>query len=424
MNPRKTFFTLTLTLFLLNLQAQEPPLYDFYREEYSTFINTDTVELVMPAGADFTLVKRFFQRFERMQRERNSQMSIMHIGGSHVQAGVFSDKVREELWQYGNFKTARGFVFPYRVGRTNNPTSYAVSYRGEWQHERCVGRKGEVELGVGGFALYTSDPSAEITLRVDDGSSFSRIKVFGYVPDGADWAVMPTVRLEDKRLVYPDYDYVGKECYTINLTESQSEFRILFHQSDSVMHRFVLTGFLLENDEPGVVYHAIGVNGAAVYSYLACERFEAELAELKPDMVVFGIGINDAVAKDFSVEAFKANYQALVDRIRRVSEDCVFVFITNNDSYRRVGRRRKFAVNHNGLLVQRAMYELARDNNGLVFDQFEIMGGLRSMSEWSAAGLGKRDRIHFTTSGYTLIGDMFFHAFLELKEEIVGGKAE
>ena len=384
--------------------------------EYNSFINADTIELVKPEGYSDFFTNRFLEKYDSILTNKNRQINIIHIGGSHIQAGVFSDRIREHLWQQGDFSTARGFVFPFKIGKTNNPRSYTVSHRGEWQWERCVGRKNEVQLGMGGFAVYTSDPEAEITIRVDDNNGFDRIKVLGYVDDGSDWAVLPTVKLHSKRVVYPEYDYVDKGVYTLNLREKHKEFKIYFQQSDSVVHRFVLTGFLLENDDAGVVYHAIGVNGAAVPSYLKCERFEAELSEICPDMVIFGIGINDAVVKDFSTDTFKQNYNTLIETIRRVSPECLFVFITNNDSYRKIGRKR-YAVNTNGLLVQEAMYQLAKENGGLVFDQFQIMGGLRSMREWSEAGLGKKDRIHFTEKGYNMLGDMFFKAFYDFYEK-------
>jgi len=41
------------------------------------------------------------------------------------------------------------------------------------------------------------------------------------------------------------------------------------------------------------------------------------------------------------------------------------------------------------------------------------MGGLHSMKEWESAGLGKKDKVHFTNQGYLLIGDLFFNALIK-----------
>jgi hypothetical protein len=57
--------------------------------------------------------------------------------------------------------------------------------------------------------------------------------------------------------------------------------------------------------------------------------------------------------------------------------------------------------------------ELAKEYNAAVWDQFDIMGGLRSMQNWQKEGLAQRDKIHFTANGYILIGDLLFNAFIE-----------
>ena len=57
-------------------------------------------------------------------------------------------------------------------------------------------------------------------------------------------------------------------------------------------------------------------------------------------------------------------------------------------------------------------YRLAKETDGAVWDLFDIMGGLGSMTKWRDAKLGQSDRIHFTPAGYILLGDLFFNAFL------------
>jgi hypothetical protein len=98
-------------------------------------------------------------------------------------------------------------------------------------------------------------------------------------------------------------------------------------------------------------------------------------------LVIFGIGINDAHEKSFDTVLFKNNYLALCDSIRKVNPKCAFIFVTNNDSYRKTGRKR-YAVNTNGPLARDVFYRLAALTDGAVWDQFEIMGGLKSMEKW------------------------------------------
>ena len=41
------------------------------------------------------------------------------------------------------------------------------------------------------------------------------------------------------------------------------------------------------------------------------------------------------------------------------------------------------------------------------------MGGLGSMAKWEKADLAKKDKVHFKTAGYQLLGDMFYKALMQ-----------
>ena len=70
------------------------------------------------------------------------------------------------------------------------------------------------------------------------------------------------------------------------------------------------------------------------------------------------------------------------------------------------------SANTNGPIVKRAFYELAQEYNGCVWDLFSIMGGMGSVNAWEEEQLVRHDRLHFTTLGYELLGDMLYNAIL------------
>ncbi|KAA6301689.1 MAG: hypothetical protein EZS26_002154 [Candidatus Ordinivivax streblomastigis] len=381
------------------------------------FIDANYANLYLP-GNDSTRLNRFFQKVDTFLQSGEGRINILHIGGSHVQADFISHEVRQRLDALnGNYQTPRGLIFPFSVAKTNNPQNYKVTYSGEWQTARNIQRNRIVPLGMSGIAVYTSDSTAQISLSLNrDGSSrwsFTRLRLLGAVADGSQ-GVAPV-------LFYPQDTIVGEwevesNSYLFHLSAPQDSFQINFIQQDTIPHTFIVNGFLPENDEAGIVYHAIGVNGASVSSYLGCENFEAELPLIYPDLVVFAIGINDASGKTFDPDFFHSQYNLLIEKIKRVNPDCAFIFITNNDSYRRIARK-KYAVNPNGKHARNVFYQLAEEHQGGVWDLFEWMGGLKSMQKWQNAGLASRDKIHFNKDGYLMIGSQFYNALINYFNE-------
>lgn len=182
--------------------------------------------------------------------------------------------------------------------------------------------------------------------------------------------------------------------------------------------RFTLTGILTETDNPGITYTNVGINGAKVHDYFeeVCPLFEKEMAYYKPDLVIFAIGINDANVKKFNDKRFREDYDKLIERIKKVSPNTAFIFETNNDSFRKV-KKKRFVQHPNGEVARKSFFMLAEKHGAGVWDKFSIMGGLGSMAKWEKADLAKSDKVHFKMAGYHLLGDMFYKALIQAYQE-------
>jgi lysophospholipase L1-like esterase len=215
------------------------------------------------------------------------------------------------------------------------------------------------------------------------------------------------------------YDF-AKGITDIYLKTYTADIQILFEKTNPSQWFYTLFGIQLENDDAGITYHSIGVNGAGTYSYLKCALFEQHMAEIKPDLVILGIGINDAAGSSFDAGTFELNYEKILEKIHRASPNAAVIFITNNDSYRKY--RRKYYVNYNATAVRERMFSLATKYNLAVWDFFSIMGGIGSMASWQKNSLSQSDRVHFTSAGYKLMGDLLFNAILRSYENHMNAK--
>lgn len=395
------FLLLPATLWGQSLRKAVPE-YDFARFE------KNKIEL----HGDSSAFERLFLKMDSVLFMGCGNLRIMHIGGSHVQAGTLTRRLRNDFLSLRPaLDGGRGLVFPFSAAHTNNPSSFTTSYEGSWKVTKNVQREPDHRLGLTGIALSASDDKASVMITTvardpepqDPTFRFNDVRVLGYSSAGER---VPVVVLAK-----------GDTLSGCNVEDSTWSFA-LPALTDSVRvatkgkGEFTLTGIFLDNPFPGFTVTGIGVNGASLGSYAKCPDLLNDLSLVNPDLVIFAVGINDATAANFSVDEFVGRYKELVSQVRSVNPDCALLFVSNNDSFRRI-RRKGYVVNANGQLAEQAFLRLGKECGAGVWNLFDIMGGLGSMRKWEEAGLAKRDKIHFTEAGYELVGDLLFNALMD-----------
>lgn len=388
-------------LFAVNAMMFSQPVSDF--KKYP-FLNLD--KNVLQFSGDSAAFMKFYQKLDTLIFAGEGQINIVHFGGSHVQAGVLSNQMRNDFLHLSpNLKNDRGFFFPYKLAGTNNPSNYSVTYDGFWEGCRCALPSADCSWGVSGINAYTIDTNAAFSITANDfensNYSFTKVRIF-YLMNDTSFAIKPT---EDFEIRSTRYDSIA-QYVEFTFAKPYQVLQCVLQQQDSLQTGFTLQGIQYVSSQPGLSYHSIGVNGAATYSYLRCVNFTNQLESLQPDLVIFGIGINDAhkPSYEFSKKTYETNYDSLVARIRKVNPDAVFIFMTNNDSYY------KNSANPNVYQVREAMQSLSKKYQSPMWDLFEVMGGLNSIRTWERNGLAKKDKIHLTNEGYILNADLLFEA--------------
>lgn len=407
-----------LIAFLLTLTNFEQKIIDWLKVPVSnnyTCVN-DSAEGYLKYPGSRIGMEHFYTQLDKMLAD-GGNVNILHIGGSHVQAGDLSGQMRSNFSRWGDATIGnRGLIFPFKVLKSNGPWNYYVTYSGDWGKSRCVSQQPDAELGLSGAAAIAKDNKDSISFdfRGDRRWVFSKIKIIG---ESSSASVFPFIISESDTIYYTEKEE-NPEAYIFNLGSEKTTFQIAF-KGVSETNTFTLRGILPLSERDGITYSESGVNGAAVPSWLRCTKFTQDLSLLPPDLVIFGIGINDAnvPVDEFDPEVFKSDYRTLIRRIQSVNPDCSFLFITNNDCYlnlpRKKRRGRKKTFNPNTAKVQQAFIDLAKEYNGCVFDVYAIMGGLGSSDKWLKENLMKKDHIHFTREGYQLVGDLMYNAIVD-----------
>lgn len=389
-----------------SLPAQQPGPYAV--EEFP-FVRYDLNQLQFPGvKTDF---EHLFGRMDELMFQGKGQINVVHIGGSHIQADMWSDRMRQRLQTFypGN-RGSRGILFPFRMAKTNNPYNYKAEWTGSWDGCRCTQWKRDCVLGMTGISVTTRDTASTMRMyfRGEDYPqyAFNRVRVLHDTGDSAFEVDLLSDAVTSK-ISFPEKGYTIFELGH-HLTEVTLEFKKRAPGQD----HFTLFGIGLESDDPGFVYHSVGVNGAATRSYLRCSRFAEDLESVRPDLVVFSIGINDANGPNFDPKRFVRNYDELVARVKSSNPDAAILFTTNNDSY----YKRRYP-NKNAEMVRDAMLELGQKHGAAVWDMYGVMGGLGSIQKWVKAGLANSDKIHLLKPGYIHVADLMFNALLGAYDE-------
>jgi lysophospholipase L1-like esterase len=366
--------------------------------------DTNTFELVQNNPA----YQELFARFDDMIRNGNKQIKIVHLGGSHIQADIYTHRIRQELQSfYPGIMGSRGFFFPHTLAHTNSPSNLRVTYTGEWETCKNTQSRPVYPIGLSGFtaALKNTKGSLTIVARYDtiQQYDFNRVRIFcntqanGIIPALNPGLPVTTVEVNTQG-GYIQY----------NLGIYADTLRIFITQPDSLPQPFQLYGISLENDDPGVVYNSIGVNGAMLTSYLRCGLFGQQLKALDPDWIIISIGTNEGNTRQFDEISYRTEYQKMLDSIRLVMPNAAILLTVPNDCY-----LLKRYANPNTARIRQIIFSLAQTNGCGVWDFYTIMGGFNSSMEWYNKGLMSKDHIHFNKTGYLLKGDLFFTAFLK-----------
>lgn len=353
----------------------------------------------------------FMMKFDSVVNYGKKTLNIYHIGGSHIQADIYTNEIRKYIQDFGpGLKTARGWIFPFSMIGTNNPGYYIVNYTGDWHGDFCTKIREKSDIGLLGAAAYTRDSVSSIKIyyrKEEQRYLHNKIRVYHHKGNtGYNVTVHPAAKM--------------KSCVTDTLTGITE---IILHKYTDTMSvrivrsgkdtgEFRLYGFELLGDQEGVTYNTIGVNGASFASYARCALFEEQLKQTPPDMFIISIGTNDANTTDFSPQIFEKNYVDMIEKVRKANPNCAILLTVTNDCY----YYRRYP-NRNTALMRDVAMKLADRYGYGVWDFYTVMGGFGSSQKWYKDGLMLRDRIHFSYQGYLIKGALFYEAFLKYLEE-------
>lgn len=344
--------------------------------------------------------------------KQGGTVSVVHIGDSHVQADGNTGRIRKLLQQdYGN--AGRGLMIPYKLAGTNQPLDYKITSASPFTSAKLLKMPWPTQMGFTGISLFSE--TSRPTFKVTAPSPFVILNVFG-----------------EGKFTIEAVQANGKNVQFMAVPQTwgvQIKFVEEITSADLVLNgtNFNIFGFdARKADSQGVLYHAIGNNGATYSTYSLIGNTGRDISVLSPDLVIISLGTNEAFGK-LSDAAFYSNIDVLVSDIRKHNPNAEILLTTPSEcqrsvystkAVRRHGRRRTtkvrtFQVNSNVNRMRNIIMKYASDKQLAIYDFYEVAGGQGSSAKWLQNRLLSSDRIHRTWAGYYLEGELLYHALTD-----------
>ena len=360
-------------------------------------------------GADWTHLRN------ELAHSSKTNVGIVHIGDSHLQADYATRVVRDNLQlDYGN--AGRGLVVPLKLAGTNQPLDFSFMSNQNWNGFKLLSKGWPRTMGFTGVSVTPSSARSSFTVRVsdkEDYNPFSDITVFHkgqfYVTSvsDADGKLIPFIAVPSK-----DYTH-------ISLTRNVISATINFDSAGDL----TLFGANLSGARPGVSYHVIGNNGATYESYNRVGNVGQGIAALNPELVIISLGTNEAFGT-VDRGRLTASIDRLVNNIKKSLPDAEILLVTPMECQKAVYKKtkgkerrrsrsrsvRSFVPNDKIALVRDIIMDYGKNNHIALYDWYDIAGGAKASEKWIRSGLFSSDRIHHSVKGYNLQGMLLYQA--------------
>ena len=352
-----------------------------------------------------------YTEIQKMIAKKDRKLNFYHIGGSHIQADIYTHDFRTFLQSnWPGLNGERGLVFPFGLASTNNPSNYNFSSPNNWTGFRSVSARPEdLEYGLTGAAIKCADSLIVVNfkhMRSLVKPPFNRLRIYHNTGE-----FFYDMNFGSQELFVTDtYHHADLGYSEIRFSDKMDSLDIQFIRTCNIATSLEIYGFEFLNDLPGITYNAIGINGAGLYTYLGNEHFLRDLKIHPPDFFAFSLGTNDAYTsyENFNPQKYKENLEEMIKLVLTVNPKCAILLTVPNDCL-----FNKKHVNKNTERQREVIYQLAAKYEQAVWDFYGIMGELGSSKSWKENGLMQADYVHFTAGGYHIKGSLLIDAFLK-----------
>jgi LysM repeat protein len=338
--------------------------------------------------------------------------TIIQIGDSHIQGDYFSGEIRKQLQGfYGN--AGQGILFPYTLAKSYGPRGTVAKPIGVWTGIKTMTGGLKAPLGAIGYGATTLSAASSLSIEFNDKFSEPQFQKINIWHSADSQSFSPT-------LANP-FQWTGSQFYpsgwgtsSYQATAPTNQFQLTLSKISVSQNHFGFYGFeLVPNKRRGVVYHHFGVVGAQFTHLIDKAPWTIEqLQHLKPDIIIFSFGTNEAYNGKIDTLAYTQQVQAFLYKLSIACPQTAIILTTAPDT------RSRNRIPPMQRPINNQLKTIAAREKLTVYDLNAAMGGWGSLHTWYKNQLTISDKLHFNAAGYALQGQLFTLSLMQAYNKV------
>lgn len=361
------------------------------------------VDIEDPTGA----MRPFYEKLRRRERGESLTINILHYGESPVSADLVTAGIRELLQaRFGD--AGHGFCLLVKPWAWYEHRRLSISGAG-WTIERVTNSAApDGRYGLGGVT-FSGSAGAHAELRLRDGAGIVRIHFLGQ-PQGGSFRVNAAGSAPVE--VATNAAETAGAAISIPLLPEAREVRL-----DVVSGTVRLFGWELRNHSPGVIYSALGLNGAFIDVLGRRYRpghLESVWREEDPDLIVLNYGTNGLLGEKMADVWFLGEVRHALKRAKGAAPSGAPVLVMSPMDKGWRNAAGEITTSEGYQQMVRLLQQASREEGVPFYNTFLAMGGTGTMGRWYHRDppLVGADLIHPTSGGGRIVAKLFVDALL------------
>lgn len=355
----------------------------------------------------------FFELLYRHQKgDLPGPVRILHYGDSHTAADEWTGDLRSRFQEkFGD--GGSGYSFAGRPWNGYRRLDVRTGSTRGWHTDGLVGRSGDGVYGLGGVSMTTKSPHEAVYLLAE-GQQFELFYL--QQPGGGSVQIYDNGGLVE-RISTDGAEEPGYFHYEATPGQHKLEAETLDHAPVR------LFGWVAENTT-GITYETLGINGAQASIMLDWNEpvLKSNIERRNPSLIILAYGTNEAGRRDWTLETYQKMFEELIGRIRAAAPTATIMVIGPPDRYLHT-RKGWLPMDKIDMIVE-AQRQAALATGCAFWDLRAKMGGKGSMQQWVTAGMAQYDHVHFTGTGYKVLGDAVFRDVMSQYDIFLKARAE